>query len=194
MSPQGPQLKGQLLLARIDYLRDTHGSSALERVLADLAEGDRELLATARRDGWYPFGTLVRLDHAVARVLAGGDPEMFDRLGEASARHRTEWLGEHASLVSVHGFLSRVAEDHRRFQDFGRAIYRRTGFTSAELAFSEYPELDESYCRSARGYFRASVTILTGSEPVVEELRCQRRGDPACVFSICWTGRTEGSG
>src|SRR5262249_18492233 len=135
---------------------------------------------------WYPFATLVHLDRAIASRLAPGDPAIFDRLGAASARHRGEWLQDHAQLVRVPTYLSRVADDHRRFQTFGRAVYKRQGFTGGELSFSKYPELDESYCLSAMGYLRASVEILTDGPVQAEERQCQRRGDPACVFSFHW--------
>jgi len=186
-----PQLRGQLLLARIDYLREAHGETAMAAVLARLTENERQDLAQVARDGWYHFGLLVSLDRAIAAVIAPGDPRIFERLGEASARHRTEWLGPHVSLVSPHSFLSRVAEEHRRFHTFGRAAYRRLGFGAAELAFSEYPQLDESYCLSARGYIKGSVETLTGGAASVEERECQRRGDPACVFSIRWGARHD---
>ncbi|MBI3932951.1 MAG: TIGR02265 family protein [Acidobacteria bacterium] len=183
-----PQLRGQLLQARLQYL-SKQGEAAGERVLSSLAAEDREALGSLDREAWYPFGLLIRLDRAIARVLAPGDEGIFERMGEASARHRTEWLGEHATLVSPHGFLSRAAEDHRHFQDFGRASYRRTGFTAGELTFAGYPELDESYCRSAAGYFRGSVALLTGGPVTVEERECQCRGDAACVFAVRWSGK-----
>lgn len=190
--PNGPHLKGQLFAARLDYLRRNHHSDAIAKVLAELPEADRALLKGLDREGWYPFGTLVRFDRTVARLLAPGDPGIFDRLGAASSRVRNEWLGEHASLISPHAFLSLVAEEHQRFHTFGRASYVRTGFTEGEIAFSEYPELDETYCLGARGYIRATVELLTNAPASVEERRCQCRGDDACAFWVHWTARSEG--
>ncbi|MBI3932950.1 MAG: hypothetical protein HY317_06010 [Acidobacteria bacterium] len=190
----GPHLSGQMFVARLEFLRREHGAAAINRVLAALAPDDRERLKGLEREGWYPFGLLVRFDRTVARELRPGDPSIFERLGAASSVVRNEWLGEHTSLVNPHAFLSRVAEEHRRFHTFGRGEYRRTGFNEGELAFREYPEVDEIYCRGARGYLRAAVALLTGAAVVVEEQECQCRGDASCLFRIRWAARPERNG
>ncbi len=181
-----PQVKGQLLIARFDYLSDIHGAQAAARVLDALGAEDRRLMRGLVRESWYPFALLMRLDHTLARLLGGGDPAFFEELGSHSARHRTEWLGEHAALISVHAFLSRVAEQHRSFHDFGRAAYQRTGFHSGELAFRDYPEVDEAFCRASRGYFRGVLALLTEGVAQVVEATCQCRHDSACLFRLRW--------
>jgi predicted hydrocarbon binding protein len=175
-----------LLIARIEYLREAFGAPAVPKVLGTLREQDAEQVRDANRDRWYPFGLLNRLDEAIARELAPDDPEIFERLGQASARHRTEWLGEHAALFSVHGFFSRVADEHHRFHTFGKAVYRRLGFHEGELRFSEYPEAYPSFCGASRGYFRGVLQLLTGNPGSVSETECQCRKDPACVFRFRW--------
>lgn len=181
-------MRGQIFLARLEYLREVHGSEGLQRVLGALEAEDRARLTGVDRGAWYPFGTLLRLDKAIATVMAPGDPGIYERLGEASARHRTEWLGEHARLVNPHGFLSRVADEHRRFHTFGKAVYRRTGFTEGEVAYSDYPEQDLIWCRASRGYFRGAIEFLTGGPTKVEETTCQCRGDDVCCFQVHWMG------
>jgi predicted hydrocarbon binding protein len=185
--PTGPaQVKGQLLIARFDYLREAHDMHAVARVLDSLSPEDRDRVRGLVRDRWYPFALLLRLDHALVQVIAGGDQAFFEELGRASARHRTEWLGEHAALVNVHAFLSRVADEHRRFHDFGRAAYRRTGFHSSDMTFCEYPELDPAFCLASRGYFLGVLELLLGRPGEVHEVACQCAGDPACVFRLDW--------
>jgi predicted hydrocarbon binding protein len=181
-----PLIRGQLLVARLEHLREAYGALAIPNVLAQLRDEDAALLRDVNRERWYAFGLLHRLDEAIARELAPGDPQVFEQLGWASARHRTEWLGEHAALVSVHAFLSRVADEHHRFQTFGQAHYRRTGFHEGELRFSDYPEVYPSFCASARGYFLGVLQLLTGHPGSVEETGCQCRQDPACTFVLRW--------
>ncbi len=180
------RVRGQLLQARLDYLREAHGSAELARVLGALHASDRECLRALTREGWFPFELLIRLDHVLARLLGNGEARFFEELGRASARHRTEWLGEHAALVNVHAFLSRVADEHHRFHDFGRAAYRRSGFTSGELSFWDYPLVDASFCAASRGYFLGVLELLTGHAARVEEVTCQCHGARACTYHLRW--------
>jgi len=166
-----PLLKAQLVLARLEYLGSGPGPETLERVLHALPAEEQQRLRGLSREGWVPFRTLVVLDHAIAAVLAPGDDSIYETLGRASARHRTEWLGEHAPLVSVHGFLSRVAEEHRRFHTFGRAEYQRLGFRHGQIAFFEFPEVDASYCLSGAGYLAGAIEMLGGAGPRVSPCR-----------------------
>ena len=182
-------IKGQLFEARLAWLREKHGADAVERVLDALPEEDRAVLRGVSREAWYPFGVLIRLDGVIASVLEPDNAAIYEELGMASARHRTEWLGDHARLVSVHGFLSRAAEDHRRFHDFGTAVYRRVGFYGGELEYSGYPESYVVFCRSSRGYFQRAVELLTKAEVTVEESTCQAQGGESCLFRIRWGTR-----
>lgn len=188
-TPHGPEIKGQLFAARLLYIRENHGPGVIEKVLEAMTDEDRKRLRGLERAAWYPFGLLNRLDRAIGRTLYPGDPRIFERLGEASAMKRAEWLGDHAPLVSVHGFLSRVADEHHRYHNFGHGSYRRKGFSEGEIVFSGYPELDEVYCAGARGYFRGAVQLLTGGAVSVEERQCQCRGDACCLFRVRWAAR-----
>jgi uncharacterized protein (TIGR02265 family) len=183
------QLKGQLLLSRLDYVRTQHGPAAVERVMRALPDEERARVAGLSRDAWCPFRTLMRLDRAIADTVGAGDERIFVELGRASALHRTELLGEHVTLVSVHGFLSRMAEEHRRFHTFGRAEYRRLGFRHGEISFSEYPEVDPAYCLSGIGYLRAAIEQLAGAAAAVEEVTCQCRGQRECCYDLRWEER-----
>lgn len=183
----GPHLTGQIFLSRMEYIRQFYGPASVGSVLEALSESDRRSLRVAHDQGWYPFGTLVRLDHAIAQNLAPDDPEIFERLGADLFRHRTRWLVERSPTVSPHHFLRRVADEHRRFHSFGRASYRRTGATEGELAFCGYPELDESFCRSSLGYLRRAVEFLTEHPVAIAERLCQLRGEAACAYGVDWS-------
>lgn len=190
--PLGACLKGHLFHVRFEYVREYYGYDALAAVLAALPPEERQRLEGLERDAWYPFRSLNALDRCIAQRLAPGDPGLFERLGAMSARHRADLLGEHARLINVHGFLSRLADEHGEHATFGRVEYRRLGFTEGELSASGFPEPDEVYCRGSRGYLRAAVELLTGGPVDVFEVACQCDGQPACVFRLKWP-RAEGA-
>ena len=183
------QLRGQLLLSRLEYVRAEHGPAAVERVLRALPEEERARLGGLTRDAWYPFRSLTQLDRAIVSTLGQGDDRLLVELGRASARHRTELLGEHATLVSAHAFLARLAEEHRRFHTYGRAEYRRLGFRHGRISYFDYPETDPVYCLSGLGYIMGAVEQLSGAPARVEEISCQCRQDPSCCFDVTWEER-----
>jgi len=187
-----PQVRGELFLARFSFVRDTYGTAGLAGLLGALKESDRRELETVVERQWYTFGLLNRLDRAIAERLAGNDAAVYERLGAASARDRTMALKDVAAFVSVHGFLARTAEEHRRFHTFGRASYRRISFTEGELTYLDYPEPDRVYCLGGLGYLRAAVEQLAGPPVAAEERWCQCRGDAACVFHLQWGRRGAG--
>lgn len=182
----GPYLRGQIFVARFAFVREAWGARGVELVLQALPEDDRRWLSGVDLETWYPFAALGRLDRTIARVLAPGEDDIYERMGYASAQHRSEWLGEHARLVNVHGFLKRVAEDHHHFHTFGSVSYQRTGFSEGRISYAGYPETDPIYCLSARGFFRGAIDQLTGGRTQVDEVECQCRGGSACVFVLQW--------
>ena len=185
--PPGPHLRGLVFLARFEYVRREHGPGMVEAVMLALDEPDRGALCGLDRREWYPFGTLVRLDRTIARLTAPGDEAIYERIGRASARHRTEWLGPDARWHSIHGFLSRLADQHPRLHSFGDAVYRRHGFREGAISFSQYPELDAGFCRATLGYLRGAVEMLSGAPAAAFERSCQCRGQESCQFWISWT-------
>lgn len=187
----GAFLHGQIVVSRFEYLKRHHGSASITAVLEELSAEDQGLLRGIDREAWYPFSTLMRLDRAIAAHVAAADEGIYLRLGQASSDVRSFWLGQHAALIHPHGFFARIAEEHRRFHNFGRAEYIRISFGEGELRFREYPETDPIYCLSALGYLRHSLEQLTGAGAEANETACQCRGDEACVFRLRW-GAAQG--
>jgi predicted hydrocarbon binding protein len=180
-----PRIRGQIFESRILWVRDHEGPASVQTVMEALTPEDRKAIRGLERGGWYPLSLFLRMEQAMVVTLGGGDPVLLERMGEGSARRRTEWLKEHGSLVSVHGLLARIAEEHRHFLTFGRATYQRLGFHTGEIVFSEYPEPSLQLCRSARGYLRGAVEAVAGTAAAVETT-CQCQGAPACTFRLSW--------
>jgi V4R domain len=186
-----PQIHGEIVVSRFEYLKRLRGAEAIKGVLDSLPPADRSAFRGFDREAWFPFASLLRLDQAIADYAGKPQDEVLEQLGEISAEARTTWLGDHAALVSVHGFLSRTAENHDRFHSFGKASYVRISFSEGELQMSGYPEPSAIYCRSAIGYLRAALTRLTGAPATVTERACQASGAPRCEFRMRWAPSPE---
>jgi len=186
-----PRVAGFLFASRFEYIERRYGPDATGRVLAALEPVVRDQLLNLDALRWYPLQVFLAFDKAVGPVLAPGEADVHERLASASVQHLHGWLGKEVGLMSVHGLLSRIAEDHPRYFSFGCGEYRRTGFESGELAFSDYPVCDEVLCRGARGYFKACLDYVKARQARVDETECQCRGSSRCLFQVRWQGRGD---
>jgi hypothetical protein len=79
------QIKGSVVKSRLAFVEEHSGKEGVENVLASLSEDDRKALRAVVTVKWYPLDLGTRLDEAIVKVLGGGKPEFFERLGAASA-------------------------------------------------------------------------------------------------------------
>lgn len=79
------QVTGAVLKSRLAFVEQHFGKGGLQRVLQSLAPDDQRPLKMLFTSNWYPFELGRRLDEAIVSVLGGGNAELFERLGAASA-------------------------------------------------------------------------------------------------------------
>src|ERR671930_1128633 len=93
------QIKGAILKSRLSFVEQHFGKEGVQRVLAGLPQNDQRTLRMLFTSNWYPFELGKALDDAIVRVLGGGKPEFFERLGAASAEK---------NLATIHsGYLTK---------------------------------------------------------------------------------------
>ena len=65
-----PGIKGNVLLARLKYVREVGGEPALQAILARLPAADAGVLkGWILPISWYPLDVYLRLDDAIASVM-----------------------------------------------------------------------------------------------------------------------------
>src|SRR5690606_3010012 len=123
--PVMQQIKGTVVIARLAFVEQHFGKAALEQVLRSLDEEDQRALRMLLTVRWYPFELGRRLDEAIVRVVGGGDPEFFERLGEASAEKNLATL--HKSFLTPgdpHAFLRKAPQIYELYYETGRREYQ----------------------------------------------------------------------
>src|SRR5262249_24021603 len=88
--------------------------------------------------------------------------------------------------VNIHSHFWDGKTHHARFQDFGSCTYVPLEEQAFRMEYRDYGVMSRVFCISAYGYFEASVEVLGGREPIVEESSCQCYGDEACTFVVSW--------
>ena len=181
------QVKGSVLKTRMAFVEEEFGPGAGERVLASLSEADRRALHMLYTIRWYPFDLATRLDDAIVAVLGGGNQDLFERLGAASAEKNLATL--HKNLLSPgdpHGFLEKAETIYALYYDLGHREYARTGATSGTITTHDAETFSRTDCRTVVGWYRRALELCGTSNVRVTESTCRARGGPVCRYEFGW--------
>lgn len=184
----GGRVKGQIVRAHLQGVRDYHGGDALFRILAALPFDVRAEVASAPASDWCCFRSVVLLDCAIEEQLGRGKRDFLRELGRYSAhlnlsQFRT-WRRE-----ELHKFFLRMPLLHRQLQDFGSVSYQQTSETAGSITHRAYSCFSRVYCESALGSYE-QVIVMHGAAPeLVIESTCQCAGEASCTFEVSWGQR-----
>src|SRR5262245_38987553 len=182
----GGRVKGTMVRAHLQFVRDRLGEETLARTLTDLpapvaAEVNGILVST-----WCRFESLIALDLAVARA-AGREPrELMRELGRYSAQINLSTFYRAFHRDDIHEFFRHSAALHKQFQDFGDCVYEQLGETSARISIRGAACFSPTYCCSEAGYLEQVIATHGGTDVSVTESACQCADDDHCTFEMRW--------
>jgi uncharacterized protein (TIGR02265 family) len=182
------QIKGSVVKSRLAFVEEHSGKEGVERVLAALSDEDRKALAAVITVKWYPLELGTRLDDAIVRVLGGGKPEFFERLGAASADKNLTTV--HKAFVTKgdpHAFLTRTPAIYSMYYEKGRREYQKTGEKSAMLTTRDAESFSGPDCLTIVGWHRRALEICGAKDVRVVEQECRAKGNPVCRYEISWS-------
>ena len=171
------QIKGSVVKSRLAFVEEHSGKEGVAKVLATLPGEDRKALATVIPVKWYPLELGTRLDDAIVRVLGGGKPEFFERLGAASAEKNLTSV--HKAFVSVgdpHAFLTRTPAIYSMYYEKGRRDYQKTGDKSAVLTTHDAEVFSAPDCLTIVGWHRRALEMCGANSVRVVESQCRAKG------------------
>ena len=182
----GGHVKGTMVRAHLQFVRDRFGDVALTRTLAALPVPMRAEVDGILVSNWCNFETLVALDLAIARV-AGRDPrELMRELGRHSAKVNLTTVYRAFHRDDIHEFFRHSATLHRQFQDFGTCSYEQLGVTRGRISVRDSACFSPTYCASEAGYLEEVIATHGGKSAIVAESACQCGEDDHCTFDLSW--------
>ncbi len=182
------KVKGNIIRARIAFVKDRFGEAAWEKVLAALPEADRKQLASVMGVTWLEFELGDRLDKAIVAVLGGGNTQVFEDMGRASARENLG--GPHSSFLQPadpQKFLSKAPMIYRFYYDTGQRTYEQTGPTSGVLTTTGSETFSTADCATVIGWYKEALDMLGARAVAIVEESCCARGDDACRYRVSWS-------
>jgi uncharacterized protein (TIGR02265 family) len=181
------QIKGSVVKSRLSFVEDHAGKDGVQQVLAALPETDRKTLASVITVKWYPLDLGTRLDDAIVRVLGGGKPEFFERLGAASAEKNLTTV--HKAFVTAgdpQAFLARTPAIYSMYYEKGRREYEKTGDKSGVLTTHDAEVFSAPDCLTIVGWHRRALEMCGASSVRIVESECRSRGAPVCRYELSW--------
>jgi uncharacterized protein (TIGR02265 family) len=184
-----PRIKGNVLIARLKFIRAKGGESAERSILQRLAAPDQEVLrGWILPISWYPIDLYLRLDDAIAAVLSPENrSRIFLEMGRASADANLG--GAQAPYLKQgdpHFLLRNAPQIYAAYYAKGRRTYEKTGERSAILRTIDAENVTATDCLTVVGWHERGIELCGGREPHVVETRCRTRGDSFCEYTCEW--------
>ncbi len=183
----GGRVKGAMVRAHLQFVRDRLGEDALARTHAALPASAAAELDGLLVSSWCKFETLVALDRAIAAVAGRDANELMHELGRYSAQINLSTLYRAFDREDLHEFFRKSATLHRQFQDFGTCVYEQLGPTSGRISIRDAACFSSTYCASEAGYLEQVIATHGGTAASVTESACQCASDDHCTFELRWT-------
>lgn len=183
------QIKGSILIARLAYVRERFGESALKEVLRDLPDQDRDLLEGSLTNiAWHPFEVGKRLDEAIVRVLGKGNAQVFEDMGAASAR--VNLRGVHQLFLAPddpQAFMARAHIIYRSYYDKGRREYQATSPTSGIMTTYDAETYSSFDCMTVVGWYKEALAMCGAKDVLMVEEVCRANGSAFCRYVVSWS-------
>jgi hypothetical protein len=181
------QIKGAVLKSRLAFVQDHSGRDGLQRVLAALSENDQRTLKLLFTSNWYPFELGKQLDEAIVRVLGGGRPEFFERLGAASAEKNLSTIhGGYLTRGDAHGFLSKSHSFYALYYETGRREYTPLGPKEGVFTTYDAETFSAPDCLTVVGWYRKALEMCGVSGVRIKEEECRALGGKVCRYRVWW--------
>ncbi len=185
------QIKGAVLKSRLAFIEEHFGKDALPRVLATLPTDDQRALKLVFTSNWYAFDIGKRLDDAIVAVLGAGKPELFERMGAASAAKNLGSL--HSGFIAPgnpQAFLEKTPSIYSMYYESGHREFKSTGERSAVLTTYDAETFSAPDCLTVVGWYRKALEMCGAQGVRVVEEECRARGGKVCRYAVSWTGES----
>ena len=183
-----PLARGSAARANLDYIRETHGASVLERILDRIEPDARRDVTGAETTGYLPYSRILALWAAADTVLAPTEPDWMQRAGGYAIGSLGQQL--YGGLLRKSSPVEFVTQSVSLFQLYysqgdvvpvevepGRAVLRLVGFDA----------LGPLFCRRQTGGLQRATELAGGRDVSVQHVRCSHEADAFCEWEIRWS-------
>jgi hypothetical protein len=178
-------MRGASVLARIDWIRRTHGPAGLERVLEAMPPEHAYVIRGAVVPSlWVSFDAVMSFIEAIDRVHGRGDLALVVPLARHAARINMPLLHRiFYKLGSVEYIMTKAAAVWHAHYDSGSASSRsvRGGLRFTIDGFAAPHRI---HCKTVLGWSEEIVSLCEAKIIAAREVHCRLHGDRVCEFEV----------
>lgn len=181
-------VKGSVLLSRLEYVWRRWGEAGVARVLSRLPDGDRAHFGSPIMPfAWYPFDLNEHLDTAIAAEVGPGD-DIFRALGAASADDNLTSAAQRHYIRerNPHALLKQASSIYSNYYDTGRREYERVSDTKAVLRTHDSESFSVEDCLTVVGWHVRAIEMCGGRSVRASEPQCRALGGEVCEYVLEW--------
>jgi uncharacterized protein (TIGR02265 family) len=182
------KIKGMVINARKEFVRENFGSGAWEKVIEGLSQEDRSLIGeSVLSNQWYPFEIGDHIDKTIVKVLGKGDNKVFEQLGAKSAQKSL--AKEHRTFLSPgnpQSFMKKAGAIYKFYYDTGRRDYQPTGPSSGVLTTYDAETYSQPDCLTVIGWYREALKMCGAKDIKITEEECRATGGTVCRYRVEW--------
>lgn len=182
----GGRVKGAMVRAHLQFVRDRLGDAAMTRTLEAMPAAVAAEVQGVLTGTWCAFESLVLLDRAIARASGRDERELMRELGRYSAQINLSTVYRAFHRDDIHEFFRHSATLHRQFQDFGTCEYVPLGEGHGRISVHDAVCFSPAYCGSEVGYLEQVIATHGGTAATVTETGCRCMNDDRCTFELRW--------
>lgn len=183
------KIKGTVINARKEFIKEHFGEGAWEKVLKTLPPSHQDQLrGTILSSTWYSFEIGDALDNAIVKVLGRGNLSFFEELGAVSARKSL--AKEHKSFLSKgdpQGFLKKAGIIYKFYYNTGYREYKETGPQSGIMTTFNSETYSAPDCLTVIGWHKEALKLCGVKQVNVVEEECRTKGGKCCRYRFQWT-------
>jgi hypothetical protein len=190
------EIKGILLNAWMDYLKNRYGAQVVSHQLEILKVEDRLLLSSHfLASNWYPYSTLYSLRNLTRSLATSSDRNLSIEIGRFMAEY--VFTGVYRSML-VKDPIKQV-EKFSRIREF---FFRDTRQLETEVEGRSRCLVRYNYeiganptraiCESLGGFWSMTLELAGASAVKTTHPKCVTSGGPCCEFIFEWQSARSG--
>ena len=181
-------LKGQMVISTIRYLKTTFGEQKYQELLARTNSTSRKALESNIMYGqMVPLKPYIDLITVADEILGKSNYVLCRKIGNYVAEDGIPKLYRVFVTTADPLFaVNRLPNFWTHMYDTGKLTTQHETKNIVSVHITGFADVNKAYCWKLLGYLEKMLELAGGKNVRIKETRCRTTGDDQCVYSMAW--------